>query len=184
MPKIIVTEDQWIHKGMVRFAQGGAEALIIEKMAVGFGCSKSSFYWYFRNRNIFIQRIVDTWCQWTTMEVMQTAAAQGTVEQQIFNLLYQMFSVTQKGDFLFYLRKHSVKEPDYIVILDEMEQARLKFAQELFMMTGLPFEIAFQKSWILYHYYLGWYERHKHLSLTADEVRQHVDKLLNEWIRK
>ncbi len=36
MPKIIVTEEQWIQKGIERFEQGGIEQLVIEKMVSRF----------------------------------------------------------------------------------------------------------------------------------------------------
>ncbi|UHA75126.1 TetR/AcrR family transcriptional regulator [Paenibacillus sp. 481] len=182
MPKIIVTEDQWIQAGIECFAQGGVEGLVIEKMSAALGCSKSSFYWYFDNRNEFIKRIVEKWVEQTTNQVILDTSKQETVDEQIINLLVQMFSVTRKGDFLFYLRKLSNHESAYCSMLDNVEQVRMEYAQGLFCKAGLPTEIANQKAWLLYHYFLGWYERHKQDHFTEEEVHLHVDMLRKNLI--
>lgn len=177
IPKVVATDEQWLQKGMERFSQNGVEGLVIEKMSVELGCSKSGFYWYFKNRSEFVRRIVERWMEQTTDQVMQLARTQGTIEQQIGHLLFQMFSVTCKGDFLFYVRKLAMEDPHYQGIIDRMEHERMRFVQELLGKTGLSPERAEQKSRILYHYYLGWYERHKYQQVKEEEVQHHIDLL-------
>jgi AcrR family transcriptional regulator len=177
MPKVVATEEQWLQKGIERFSQNGIEGLVIERMSIELGCSKSSFYWYFKNRGEFVRRVVERWMEQATDQVMQYTKAQGTIEQQINQLLVQMFSVTRKGDFLFYLRKLSAEDPDYQEIIDRMEYERIHFGQELLEKAGLTPKRAEQKSRILYHYYLGWYERHKYQHVKEEEVQHHIDML-------
>ncbi|UPK47071.1 TetR/AcrR family transcriptional regulator [Paenibacillus pabuli] len=182
MPKIIVTEEQWVQQGIERFEQGGAEQLVIEKMAVSLGCSKSSFYWYFSSRDSFIQQIVETWRELTTQQVIADSNVHATADERIVKVLTRMFGTTQRGDFLFYLRKLSLKDDAYRVVLNEVEQLRMEFMQQLLIQKGMQPERAFQKSWMLYHYYLGWYERHKQEKLGNEEIRRHVEMICNEWI--
>lgn len=182
MPKIIASEDQWVQVGMQCFAQGGVEALVIEKMAATLGCSKSSFYWYFKNRDTFLQRVVAEWKERATTEVMAASSKQSNVDEQILALLHQMFSVTKKGEFLFYLRKLSLKESAYGSTLHEIEHLRMEFAKGLFLRKGMPDERATRISWMLYHYYLGWYERHQHETLSEQDVQCHIRMLWTEWI--
>jgi AcrR family transcriptional regulator len=182
MPKIVVTEQQWIEKGMECFAVGGSEALVIEKMAAAFGCSKSSFYWYFNNRDTFVNRIVEQWKIRATEQVISSVSEHTSIDKQLLALLREMFSVTKKGDFLFYLRKLSMQEVIYRSILDEIELLRMNHVQRLLIDAGLPSHRAYQKAWLLYHYYLGWYERHKESTLSEDEVQQHVQMIWDEWI--
>ncbi|WP_025720082.1 TetR/AcrR family transcriptional regulator [Paenibacillus sp. 1-18] len=182
MPKIIVTEEQWVQEGIERFAQGGIEQLVIEKMAASLGCSKSSFYWYFDNRNSYIRQIVETWREQTTQQVMAASMAHATAEERIRNLLNQMFGTVKRGDFLFYLRKLSAKDEPYRSILNEVEQMRMVFMKELLIQKGMQPEKAFQRSWMLYHYYLGWYERHKHETLSDESIQQHIHMIWTEWI--
>lgn len=183
MPKIIVTEEQWIQLGAERFARGGPEALVIESMSSELKCSKSSFYWYFTNRSAFIRRIVDDWIEKSTQKVITASLEPIAAEEKLTELLCQMLAVTRKGDFLFYLRKLSAEESDYQEVLDQMERARMNFAQALFMQIGLPAEAADHKAWFLYHYYLGWYERHKLHQLTEEDVLHHVTLLREHLIQ-
>ena len=177
IPKILVTEDQWIRLGMELFARSGAEGLVIEQMASELGCSKSSFYWYFKNRKDYIVRLVERWGDIATQQIIRQSARSGTAEEQMATLLTEMFSVTQKGDFLFYLRRLARENADCQTILDAIEQARMLHAQELLLKLGMPIEAAEHKSRNLYHYYLGWYERHKHEPVREEERRQHIGML-------
>ncbi|MGW8958585.1 TetR/AcrR family transcriptional regulator [Paenibacillus sp. NPDC055715] len=182
MPKIIVTDEQWIQEGIKRFEQGGIEQLVIEKMAVCLGCSKSSFYWYFSNRSSYVKQIVETWRMQTTQQVIASSIVHATADDRIRDVLTQMFGTTKRGDFLFYLRKLSLKDDTYHSILDEVEQMRMEFMKQLFIQKGMQPEKAFQKSWMLYHYYLGWYERHKQETLSDETIQQHIHMIWTEWI--
>lgn len=166
---------------MMRFADGGSEALVIEQLAAALGCSKSSFYWHFSNRDTFLQRVVERWRERATMEVIHFVSSQAGAKEQILGLLRRMFSATQKGDFLFYLRKLSLAEPAYRRILDEVEHLRIKYAKELFERKGMSAERASRLSSMLYHYYLGWYERHKYEHVSERQVELHVQMLWDEW---
>lgn len=168
--------------GMERFARSGAEGLVIEAMASELGCSKSSFYWYFKNRKDYIMRLVERWSDMSTQLIIRQSSEAGAAEDQLNTLLREMFAVTRKGDFLFYLRKLARVNADYQAILDTVERARVHYAQELFMKLGMQMGTAEQKASLLYHYYLGWYERHKHDPVREEELKQHIGMLRTELL--
>lgn len=182
MPKVIATELQWVEKGMERFAYHGAEGLVIEKMAAELGCSKSSFYWYFRDRNAFVMRIVEHWAELSTAQVIRSSTKHKQVENQLEAMLKEMFSATGKGDFLFYLRKLAASCSSLEERLAEIEQLRISYAHELLVKTGLAQEVAMQKAELLYHYYLGWYERHKHHIITDKQLTDHIAMLRQQLL--
>lgn len=182
MPKVIVTEAQWLAAGMDKFAQSGVDALVIEKMSSELGCSKSSFYWYFKNRHEFVARIVERWMEMSTQEVIRNASALERAEDQITSMLKQMFAVTGKGDFLYYLRKMASTNPDFLEKLESIEQTRLSYAQELLVKAGMDRNTGEQKAYILYHYYLGWYERNKQRQIGEDELDRHIGMLREQLL--
>ncbi|WP_239616425.1 hypothetical protein [Cohnella mopanensis] len=92
-------------------------------------------------------------------------------------MLIQMFSGTRKGDFLFYLRKLSEEVPVFHIMLETIEQTRMSYATALFRKVGMDPEVAEQKSLILYHYYLGWYERFKKDQVEDEELYRHIRML-------
>lgn len=167
---------------MEKFAQNGVEGLVIEKMSSELGCSKSSFYWYFKNRDEFIARLVERWSEIATQQVIRNASVSEQAEDQIRSMLTQMFSATRKGDFLFFLRKLSKEYPAFQARLETIEMSRMKYAQELFIKSGMVPEKAEQKSRILYHYYLGWYERHKHDQIEVEELNHHIGILREQLL--
>ncbi len=169
-----MTEEQWIRLGMERFARSGAEGLVIEQMAAKLGCSKSSFYWYFKNRKDYLARLIERWSDMSTQQIIRQSSEAGAAEDQLNALLTEMFATTRKGDFLFYLRKLASVHADYQAILDTVEHTRVQYAQELLMKLGMGMAIAAHKSSLLYHYYLGWYERHKHEPVREAELKQHI----------
>lgn len=177
MPKVIATEEQWIRKGIEKFAQSGEKGLIIDQMSKELKCSKSSFYWYFEKRSDFIARIVERWSEIATEDVIRSASVPENVVERMTTLLTHMFSETRKGDFLFYLRKLSEESRSFQTVLASIEQARMDYAKELFVRAGMSSEVAESKSFILYHYYLGWYERHKYQRVDEEELRLHIEKL-------
>ncbi|MFB9328838.1 TetR/AcrR family transcriptional regulator [Paenibacillus aurantiacus] len=182
MPKVIVTEEQWIRLGMKRFANNGVDGLVIERMASELGCSKSSFYWYFNDRSEFIAKIVDHWAHVTTQQVMRKADGAEQSLERLIALLTQMFSVTRVGDFLFYLRKLGRENPYYDEVLEQIERTRMDYARQLLIQAGMDPETAGHKSSLLYHYYLGWYERHKDQSIGEEEPHRHVDLLRRQLL--
>ncbi|MFC5468300.1 TetR/AcrR family transcriptional regulator [Cohnella suwonensis] len=182
MPKVVASREQWLQHGLETFARGGDESLVVEKMAAALGSSKSSFYWYFGNRDNFVRLIVETWRERATLQVIRTSEIERSADERLRSLLTAMFSATRLGDFLFFLRRLSLKEPEYVATLEELERSRVSFAGGLFEAIGYPKEEAERKAWLLYHYYLGWYERHKHEEQGEANVERHVRTVLSAWL--
>lgn len=181
MPKIVATEIDWIKLGVQKFAEGGVDALVIEQLAKQLGSSKTSFYWYFKNRSSFVDRIADYWYQKATksiiahIEAYQAAAP----EQQVKQLLSIMFSSNEGKDFVYHLRKLGASEPPYEQMLRQIEQQRIAYMSSLLNRCGLSTEEADKTSEFLYNYYMGWYERNKHRTLSSQEAEQQVALLFS-----
>ncbi len=168
MPKVIVTKEEWIEKGICYFAVGGAEALLIEKMARELGCSKSSFYWYFGDRAQFLRCIVDEWVRRATYEIMQSSLMEPSVDNRIKVVLTSMFSFHSGQDFVYYLRRLGQENSQYGELLEQVEQQRIHFMTSLLLERGYSLEQASSLALVIYHFYLGWYERNKYLGSAAD----------------
>jgi AcrR family transcriptional regulator len=51
----------WIKVGLHFLAIRGVDSVKIENLAVELGVSKGSFYWHFKNREDFLQSLIETW---------------------------------------------------------------------------------------------------------------------------
>ncbi|CAM4508687.1 AcrR family transcriptional regulator [Paenibacillus endophyticus] len=175
MPKIIATED-WIKLGLKLFAEGGPEALVVEKLAKQLGSSKTSFYWYFKTRAAFIKRIIASWQELATASIIAHLQEQESVSprEKIYYLLRVMFSTVEGHDFIYHLRNLGVSEPEYADILQTIEKQRLDYLTSLLMNYGQSYENAASKSELVYSYYLGWHERHKHKPPSDGEAEKQI----------
>ena len=180
MPKIVATELDWVKLGLQMFAEGGVDALVVEQLAKQLGSSKTSFYWYFKNRSSFVNRIIDYWHEQTTVSIIAHIQQHQASEpkQKVRQLLAVMFSSNEGKDFIYHLRKLGASEPAYAELLLQIEQQRLDYMSGLLMQCGLIAEEARSTSELFYSYYLGWYERNKYRALSALEAEKQVDLLM------
>lgn len=180
MPKIVATELDWIKLGVQVFSEGGIELLVIEQLSKQLGSSKTSFYWYFKNRSLFVDRIVDYWHELATASIITHIDAHQAAhpDQQVRQLLSVMFSSNEGKDFLFHLRKLGLDVPKYKQLLLQVEQQRITYMSSLLAKCGLSAADADLTAELLYNYYLGWYERNKHQSLSQASVEAQLALLL------
>ncbi|WP_420539729.1 DUF3995 domain-containing protein [Paenibacillus polymyxa] len=69
--------------------------------------------------------------------VIAASIIQAAADERIREVLTQMFGKTKRGDFMFYLRKLSLKDDSYRALLDEVEQMRMEFMKELLIQKGM-----------------------------------------------
>ncbi len=180
MPKQIANEQDWIRLGLHHFSIGGEQALVVEQLAKLLGSSKTSFYWYFKSRAGFVKRIVEHWRELATTSIIGHIESNRELlpAEQISALLTQMFSSVQGRNVMHHLRELAHQQPEYKIMLQETEEQRLAYMASLLQRIGYAQEEAERMSHILYHYYLGWYERFKHDTLTEGETAAQVALLL------
>ena len=56
-----ISRDQWLSKGLELFAVTGAQGLRVEVLARAVGVAKSGFYCHFKDRDEFLDRLLDYW---------------------------------------------------------------------------------------------------------------------------
>lgn len=180
MPKLVATELDWIKLGLQKFAEGGVEALVVEQLAKLLGSSKTSFYWYFKNRSAFVKRIIEHWQEIATTSIIAHIEYHQTLQpqQRVRHLLTLMFSSVEGKDFVYYLRKLGATEPFYAELLFQIEQQRLDYMSGLLVECGFSAEQALNSSELIYSYYLGWYERNKYRILSKQESEKQIGLLM------
>jgi AcrR family transcriptional regulator len=60
----------WTEAGLQALAEGGSESIRVEAMARTLGVSKGGFYWYFKNRDVFLREMLDGWEKATVDDVI------------------------------------------------------------------------------------------------------------------
>jgi AcrR family transcriptional regulator len=183
MPKIIATDEDWLKLGLKYFSTGGVKALNVEKMATRLRCSKSSFYWYFDNRDVFINKMLNYWVRVGTDALVAEAENNQTPSRQLYSLLQQVFTDRRGQDFMFYLRKFAQTNAAAKLILDETERARTAYVAALLVQIGLEARVAQEKAEMIYAYYLGWYEQHKYQQFNVEAESERQIRLLVDHLQ-
>ncbi|RJE90758.1 TetR/AcrR family transcriptional regulator [Paenibacillus sp. 1011MAR3C5] len=170
MPKKIATEEDWIALGFARFSEGGEQALVIERLARSLGTSKTSFYWYFKDRASFLRRIIDDWQERSTSVLIAQSSLDGlSPREAVMTVMEGMFAPNKSRDFLYHLRRLGRSTPYYAEQLIRIETVRLSHMSRLLAATGQSPEAAERKAELLYSYYLGWHERQHGRDQDADD---------------
>ena len=177
MPNIKVTRAQWIQLGSEKFSQSGLNGLNVEEMGRMLKCNKSGFYWYFKNRDNFIQEIVEYWVTKATDELILMAEKQNSPQAKLVELINELFSSRSYKDFMFHLRALAVKDSTIGKLVASTENKRLKYIQELLTDLNYSRNEAFTKSKLLYQYYLGWYEWNKHIEPKNSMLKQVLEEV-------
>jgi AcrR family transcriptional regulator len=174
MPKKKVTKKEWLWVGVTFFSNGGLKALNVEEMARVLKCTKGSFYWYFKSRNDYIAQLIDLWASEGTEMFIEDVSTIDSPKTQLKCLLDNVFSDRRAGDFEFYLRQFGKDDQKVGLLINKVEQRRIKFVADLLEKCNVT--LAKEKAEILYHFYLGWYEHYKTTDMT--------DNMLHDILKK
>ena len=55
------SKDEWLRVALETLDEEGVEALRVDRLAKKLGVSRSSFYWYFKDRNDLRDQLIDLW---------------------------------------------------------------------------------------------------------------------------
>lgn len=70
-----LTRDDWIVAAMAALAEGGVEAVRVEKLARHLKTSKGSFYWHFTGRPALLDALLSRWESEGTADIIRAAEA-------------------------------------------------------------------------------------------------------------
>jgi AcrR family transcriptional regulator len=69
--------DAWIAAGLAALAEGGVEAVRVERLAAMLRITKGSFYWHFRNRPDLLAALLEAWQAAATGDIIAHVEARG-----------------------------------------------------------------------------------------------------------
>lgn len=162
MPKIVATKDQWIKLGCELFSEAGISGLNVEVMSNRLKCNRSSFYWHFKSKHDFVDKLVDFWVSLYTTEVLAKVTKVKDPHEKLSKLLDLTLKEDSNLDFIFYLKKYGEKNKRIKKVVDQIDKKRIDFGAELLMEIGYAKKDALFKSLIVYKYLIGHHEMMKY----------------------
>ena len=176
MPKIIVTKQEWIEEGFKQFSKHGEHALIVEKMANKLKVNKSSFYWYFKTKQVFINEIVSYWVFKETEQIINSADKFENPKEKWNEFLIIAFRNDPYLEFIFYLKRYATKHASIQKIIDEIDSRRLDFTSKLLQELGYLEKESIIKASLFYKYLIGYHEMIRY----KEQKENYIEEVKNE----
>jgi AcrR family transcriptional regulator len=151
-----VTREDWIEAGLAELGRNGAGALRLDTLCQRLGITKGSFYWYFENREAFLQVLIDRWESHDTVALIEHVEAAGGSPQ---TRLRALFAEANSGRVVFRteqaIRQWGNANPDIRRRLHQADRRRIDYMVGLFGALGADAALAETQAGLLYSLILG-----------------------------
>jgi len=92
-----LTREDWLIAAVAALADGGVDAVRVERLAKSLGVSKGSFYWHFKDRPQLLAAILDLWDADFTQQFIDNAAGLATPQLRLRHLARDALARTVYG---------------------------------------------------------------------------------------
>ena len=181
MPKIIATKEDWITLGFKLFSEKGIAGIVIEKMAENLKVNKSSFYWHFKTKNEFIQKLIEFWINIETEQIIKLTNQEKSAPEKFKTLVKLSYKKMPNQDFIFYLKRYAQKKKTVKSIIEKIDFERIQYVRSLLLEMGYSEREADIKSTLFYKHLIGYHEMIRYEKQGVHYERE-VKKELNQFI--
>ena len=154
-----VTRDDWLEAAMVVLVDAGVDHVKILTLSERLGVSRSSFYWYFEDRQHLLDDLVDVWNRTNTGVIQRHCAMPSmTISEAVLNLFRCFVGVDAFDHRLdFAIREWARRSAQVRRVVDEADAARLAAIAEIYARHGFDPAEADTLARILYYMQIGYY---------------------------
>jgi AcrR family transcriptional regulator len=151
---IRLDRDAWIQAALGMLEHGSIENVRVEPLAKALGVTKGSFYWHFKDRDEFLQGILDTWRQWAVSKVIERLERQNEDAQETIRQVLQLSSVpknVKRAQLIeLAIRGWARRDKQAARAVAEVDEQRIRFSTRLFQRMGLDEEQARARAFLVY----------------------------------
>lgn len=164
-----VTRDDWLAVAMDVLVSQGIEQVKVLTLGERLGVSRSSFYWYFKNRQHLLEALLNVWeNQNTGAIVAHTLLPADTITAAVCNLFRCFVDIDVFNHQLdFAVREWSRRSGPVRHVVDRSDAARVEAIRAMFERHGYASNDAASRARILYYMQIGYYALELHESLET-----------------
>lgn len=168
-----LTREDWLIAAVAALAEGGVEAVKVERLAKSLGVSKGSFYWHFKDRPQLLAAILDVWDADFTQQLIDNAADLATPKQRLRHLAQDALVKTVYGidsaRAEAAIQSWAATDAHVAERLRGVDGARLAYLEKELAAAGLTAETARARAKMLYLALLGLYAARGYNQHLADD---------------
>jgi len=153
------TRDDWLDLALSALATEGVAHVTVLNLSERLGVSRSSFYWYFKNRDELLDALLDRWDRLNTRSIAaQAEAPAATVNEAVCNVFRCWVNSAIFSPRLdFAVREWARRSAHVRKALDRSDRLRTGAVKALFVRFGYEDEDAFVRARVLYYMQIGYY---------------------------
>ena len=153
------TRDDWLDLALSVLAAEGVAHVTVLDLSERLGVSRSSFYWYFKDRDELLDALLDRWDRLNTRSIVieaETPAA--NVNEAVCNVFRCWVNPAIFSPRLdFAVREWARRSAKVRKALDRADSERTAAIKALFARFGYPDEDALVRARVLYFMQIGYY---------------------------
>jgi AcrR family transcriptional regulator len=153
------TRDNWLDLALSALAVEGVSHVTVLNLSERLGVSRSSFYWYFKNRDELLDALLDRWDSLNTRSIVsqadQPAASVNEAVCNVFRCWVNPAIFSPRLDFA--VREWARRSAGVRRTLDRSDRVRTEALKALFVRFGYEDEDALVRARVLYFMQIGYY---------------------------
>jgi AcrR family transcriptional regulator len=153
------TRDDWLDLALSVLAAEGVAHVTVLNLSERIGVSRSSFYWYFKNRDELLDALLDRWDRLNTRSIVsQAESPAATVNLAVCNVFRCWVNPAIFSPRLdFAVREWARRSAKVRIALDRSDRERTEALKALFVRFGYDDKDAFVRARVLYTMQIGYY---------------------------
>jgi AcrR family transcriptional regulator len=153
------TRDDWLDLALSALALEGVDHVTVLNLSERLGVSRSSFYWYFKNRDELLDALLDRWDRLNTRSIVaQAEEPAATVTEAVCNVFRCWVNPAIFSPRLDFAVREWARRTAYVCkALDRSDRVRTEALRALFTRFGYDDEDAFVRARVLYTMQIGYY---------------------------
>jgi AcrR family transcriptional regulator len=163
----------WILGAMRALAEGGVDAVSVERIAKQLGASKGSFYWHFADRPALLAAVFDLWEQEGTADLIERAKAVADPVEGLRGLARDTLDAETNGIDVARteaaIRAWASRDPIIGKRFAKVEDDRTAFLAQQIAALGYDSEIALRLSKIMHLTVVGLFAARASRSMLAED---------------
>jgi AcrR family transcriptional regulator len=130
--------DVWLNVAYDALLEGGVDAVRIQILAKTLDLSRTSFYWFFKDRDALLTALIERWRQTNTQNiVLRSEAYAETIAEAMLNVFdCWLDRALFDAPFEFAVRSWALQSADILREVQEADAARLDALRRMFVRFG------------------------------------------------
>lgn len=153
------TREDWLALAVQTLIGQGVDAVMVLPLAKQLKVSRSSFYWYFRNRDDLLDELLKHWSRTNTRAILDHASQPSRSVAEGVLLIFRCWSDESLFDpHLDFAVRHWARQSRAVrTLIDQADMARLAAIQSMFQRHGYADGEAQIRARVLYYMQIGYY---------------------------